>query len=63
MIVGAGGQLGSELQKTCPPGVRVVAVTRSELDIADEAAVATLIEREAPGLVINAAAYTQKVRG
>ena len=58
LIVGAGGQLGSELQKTCPPGVRAVAVTRSELDIADEAAVAVLIEREAPGLVINAAAYT-----
>lgn len=58
LIVGAGGQLGSELQATCPAGVQMVAVTRAELDIADEAAIAALMERVSPATVINAAAYT-----
>ncbi len=58
LIVGAGGQLGSELQATCPAGVRAVAVRRAELDIADADAVAARIEREVPVQVINAAAYT-----
>ncbi|NND67791.1 MAG: dTDP-4-dehydrorhamnose reductase [Halioglobus sp.] len=58
LIVGAGGQLGSELVATAPAGVRLVAVTRGELDIADEAAIAAVLQRESPSTVINAAAYT-----
>ncbi|MEH6580562.1 MAG: dTDP-4-dehydrorhamnose reductase [Halioglobus sp.] len=58
LIVGAGGQLGQELQLSAPPGVDCVAVTRAQLDIGDAAAVSALIGKEKPHLVINAAAYT-----
>ena len=58
LVVGAGGQLGRELQRTVPPGVECVAATRGELDIADTGSVDRLLRDVAPGLVINAAAYT-----
>ena len=58
LVVGAGGQLGRELQRTVPAGVECVAVSRSELDIADADAVAKTLGVVSPQLVINAAAYT-----
>jgi dTDP-4-dehydrorhamnose reductase len=58
LIVGAGGQLGRELQRTAPAGSEWVAVGHGDLDIADAAAVADAFATHAPGLVINAAAYT-----
>lgn len=58
VVVGAGGQLGRELVRTVPVAVECVALTRSELDVADPRAVTTVLAELAPGMVINAAAYT-----
>jgi dTDP-4-dehydrorhamnose reductase len=58
LVVGAGGQLGRELQGTVPAGVDAWFRTRAELDIADPGAVADCIADVAPQQVVNAAAYT-----
>jgi dTDP-4-dehydrorhamnose reductase len=58
LVVGAGGQLGRELQRTIPPNVECVAVTRAQLDIADPDAVVECLVEETPQLIVNAAAYT-----
>jgi dTDP-4-dehydrorhamnose reductase len=57
IIVGSGGQLGSELARASwPAGLDVVALTEAELDITDEQATKRALQRA--NLVINAAAYT-----
>lgn len=58
VVLGAGGQLGRELQRTADPALECVALQRAQLDIADAGAVASSLEDLAPGLVINAAAFT-----
>lgn len=58
LITGAGGQLGQALQARFPAGVDIVAATSSDLDIANADAVRAHVAAIAPGLVINAAAYT-----
>jgi dTDP-4-dehydrorhamnose reductase len=58
LVVGAGGQLGQELQRTAPPGVECVPMTRAQLDIADASVVATHLATVTPQVVVNAAAYT-----
>ena len=58
LVVGAGGQLGQELQRTSGPGVECLPMTRAQLDIADLAAVTQCLTAVAPQVVINAAAYT-----
>jgi dTDP-4-dehydrorhamnose reductase len=58
LVVGAGGQLGRELQRTAACNVQCVPVTRAQLDIADAGAVASTLAQVKPQLVVNAAAYT-----
>jgi dTDP-4-dehydrorhamnose reductase len=58
LVVGAGGQLGQELQRTTPQDVECVPMTRAQLDIADPSVVAKCIATVAPQVVVNAAAYT-----
>ena len=58
MVTGANGQLGAALVAAAPAGVDVVAVTRSECDLADPASVAGAVARQRPDVLINAAAYT-----
>ena len=58
LLTGAGGQLGQALAATVPATVQLLALTRSDLDIADSAAVAAYLARTRPALLINAAAYT-----
>ena len=59
LVTGSKGQLGQELAEVLPErGHEVVALSRSELDIADAWAVEQAIEAHSPELVINAAAYT-----
>jgi dTDP-4-dehydrorhamnose reductase len=58
LIVGASGQVGTELRRTLAPLGEVVGVDRAEIDLADESALRALLRRERPGLVVNAAAYT-----
>lgn len=58
LVTGGGGQLGCELADCNEVGVRVVALTRSELDITDPAACEREIGCRKPDAVIHAAAYT-----
>lgn len=58
LVTGAGGQLGRALLARAPDGVSVVAATSGKLDISDRAAVLTMVERERPEVILNAAAYT-----
>jgi dTDP-4-dehydrorhamnose reductase len=59
LVLGCSGQLGSELVKmTWPAAIRVLGLTRAELDIADRARVDATFARLEPRFVINAAAYT-----
>lgn len=50
--------LAAEVIRTAPAGVELVLTDIEELDITDPDAVAALCRAEAPGLVINCAAYT-----
>jgi dTDP-4-dehydrorhamnose reductase len=59
LVTGAGGQLGIELCRLLPErGHEVTAFSRTELDVTDAEAVERTVERRAPDLVVNAAAYT-----
>lgn len=58
LILGAGGQLGRELQLSCPSGVDMLAVTRAELDIRAQDQVMAFVAESRPETIINAAAYT-----
>jgi dTDP-4-dehydrorhamnose reductase len=59
LVTGANGQLGRELGEILPErGHEVTTLPRGELDIADPAAVERAMEAYSPGLVVNAAAYT-----
>lgn len=59
LITGADGQLGRELQRTIwPDGWKVVALSRSELDLSDTDAIARAVASQPWAAVINGAAYT-----
>ena len=58
LVTGADGQVGLELQATAPPGWRVAAFGRPTLDVTSAEGARDVFRREAPALVINAAAYT-----
>jgi dTDP-4-dehydrorhamnose reductase len=58
LLIGAGGQLGGELQRTAPAEVVLAAPAHAELDIADAQAVQRFCEQFGPDWIINAAAYT-----
>jgi dTDP-4-dehydrorhamnose reductase len=59
LITGAAGMLGQEVRGACArAGHEVVALARSELDIADSAAVQTAIAHARPDVVVNCAGWT-----
>lgn len=58
LIVGAKGQLGAELSRMFQKDNEVVGADLPELDITDAQSVEAIMARTRPGLVINAAAYT-----
>lgn len=58
LVIGASGQVGSEVVLSAPKDYEVVAPASRELDIRDAKSVETAFARIRPGLVINAAAYT-----
>lgn len=58
LITGANGQLGRGLIASAPADATLVAIDINECDFADADAIRALVQKQAPDLVINAAAYT-----
>jgi len=59
LVTGAGGQLGTELQRCAwPDGWQVVAIDHDTLDLTDTAAIAAEVAERPWAAVINGAAYT-----
>lgn len=65
LITGANGQLGYALQKTAPThlaenevAIQLIALTRTEFDLAQPDTLEALLNRYQPDAIINAAAYT-----
>jgi len=58
LIVGGGGQVARALLASAPPQLQVHSPARQELDITNPEAIAAVVGRLAPQVIINAAAYT-----
>ncbi len=58
LLTGAEGQLGRELQLSCPPQIELLTRSRAELDIRDAGDVMTQVLASGADVIINAAAYT-----
>jgi dTDP-4-dehydrorhamnose reductase len=58
LLAGAAGQLGQSMARSLTADYEVVATTRRDLDVTDATAVAALIGRIRPALVVNCSAYT-----
>ena len=58
LITGKNGQLGSELQRSCPDNIEIQCFDSQTLDITDIAIVNEILIAFSPDIVINAAAYT-----
>jgi dTDP-4-dehydrorhamnose reductase len=57
LITGGGGQLASDLEAQLQAGAEVLAPSRADLDITDEAAVQAVFEHLRPTVVYNCAAF------
>jgi dTDP-4-dehydrorhamnose reductase len=57
LVVGAAGQLGSAMVRRLSHETTVVGLTRRDLDLTNHAAVATIVARERPAVILNCAAY------
>jgi dTDP-4-dehydrorhamnose reductase len=58
LIFGASGQLGRELQRSFAGAGEIVALDRSSVDLSAQEQVRSAIQRVAPHVILNAAAYT-----
>lgn len=58
LLIGKGGQIGSELAGLLPRLGEVVALGRAELDLSNPEEIREAIRRARPRLIVNAAAYT-----
>ncbi|MFM7243126.1 MAG: dTDP-4-dehydrorhamnose reductase [Planctomycetaceae bacterium] len=58
LLVGKGGQVGSELQAPLAASGDLVALDRTVADLERPDDVAALVRRERPNVIVNAAAYT-----
>lgn len=58
LLLGKNGQVGHELCRTLPALGSVVALDYPEIDFERTADLAALVDREAPDVIVNAAAYT-----
>lgn len=59
LLIGAAGQIGSELHITLARLGEIVATDRAALDLTDEVAIRRTIRNTRPDVIVNAAAYTQ----
>lgn len=58
LLLGATGQVGSEVARLLAGKADVVAPSRAEADLADPIALTSLVRRTAPEAIVNAAAWT-----
>jgi len=58
LVTGAEGQVGTEMVRLADDGFRVVGLTRRDLDITDQDAIARRLDEHEPDLLVNCAAYT-----
>jgi len=58
LVTGANGQVGFELQRALAPLGTIAAVTRAEMDLANEASILAVLEERKPAIIVNPAAYT-----
>ena len=58
LLLGAGGQVGWALGRALAPVGTVAAYDRSAVDVTDGDALARLVDRMRPSVIVNAAAYT-----
>jgi dTDP-4-dehydrorhamnose reductase len=58
LVPGRNGQVGWELQTALAPFGTVVALDRNQLDLADPDAIRRVIRDTQPGIIVNAAGYT-----
>ena len=58
LLTGAGGQLGTALQKSCPGAVELIATNQAELDLSDARACTAMVAALKPDWVLNGGAYT-----
>ena len=57
LVTGAGGQLGRAVAPVFASEHEVAALTRGDLDLADDAAVRATVDGLRPGVIVNCAAY------
>lgn len=58
LLLGAGGQLGRELQHTCPAGIHLTVCDRPGVDLTRTQTIRQCIQTTPPDWIINTAAYT-----
>lgn len=58
LLIGSQGQLGFELLRTCPAGVKITGCDLAEVDIRDAGGTGRLVGELHPDVIVNAAAYT-----
>ncbi|PST17616.1 dTDP-4-dehydrorhamnose reductase [Rhizobium sp. JAB6] len=58
LITGANGQVGFELQRSLGVLGNVRALTRADMDLANEASILAALDAHKPGIIVNPAAYT-----
>ncbi|MEE4363404.1 MAG: dTDP-4-dehydrorhamnose reductase [Desulfotignum sp.] len=58
LVLGANGQLGWELQRTCPAGIHLALCDFPRVDFTTSDSIQQCIQAAAPDCIINAAAYT-----
>ena len=58
LIAGSNGQLGWELNRTCPDEHKIISLDYPGIDICDSASVFGILKKYKPDWIINCAAYT-----
>lgn len=58
LLTGSNGQVGWELQRTLQPLGEVIAVDRTQFDLAHPDRIRAVVRKTRPAIIVNAAAYT-----
>jgi dTDP-4-dehydrorhamnose reductase len=58
LLMGSKGQLGWELQRTCPDSITLLSYDMPEIDFRSNHSISQCINETQPDIIINAAAYT-----